>query len=131
MSRIKYRIYGEIAEVLSYASTPTGELELEFDDCLTGYVKMGERTESLKGGKCRFMASKLPLEEYNPLLILQDKQIALPPIVRKGVSFYLLPPDEEYIRSLSLRTMALEQRVRELEDFAGEMRKKVYGTTIF
>lgn len=131
MSRIKYQMCDEIAEVLSYTSAPTGELELEFGESAEGYVKMGDRAAALKGGKCRFSASKLPLEEYTPMLILKDKQVTLPPIVRRGVSFYLLPPDEEYIRGISLRTIALDQRIKELEVFAEEMRKKVYGTTIF
>ncbi len=131
MSRIKYRLYDGIAEIISYTDSPGEVLELEFDGVAKGYVKLGGRTAALKEGKCRFKTAELREERYQPILVMENTSFTLPAIARKGMRFSPLPPDEEYIRNLSLRTLALQDRVKELEAFAEEMRKKVYGTTIF
>ncbi len=131
MSRIKYRLYDTVAEIIAYTDSSGEALELEFDGEAKGYVKLGDRTAALKDGKCCFKTAELREEEYRPFLVIEGASIALPAIVRNGMRFSPLPPDEEYIRNLSLRTLALQKRVKELEAFAEEIRKKVYGTTIF
>ena len=131
MSKIKYKLFDEVAEVISYADSSNDILELEFDGEAKGYVKLGDRTSAIKEGKCRFKTAQLTEERYRPILVTENASFPLPAIIRNGMRFSPLPPDEEYIRSLSLRTLALQSRVKELEAFALEMRKKVYGTTIF
>ena len=131
MSRLTLALFDKQAEILSFEYDSSSIFEIEIKDVESGFLKLGERTEEIKKGKCLFNTKDFTDEEYLPILIHSKKEIPLVRLQNSGGILTPFPADEKYIRNLSLRAYLLEERLKSAELEIEQLRGKIYGTTIF
>lgn len=130
MSKIKLMLYGAEAEVLESLPDSSNVLTLDFCEELSGFVRIGELTARLSGGRCDFDLRLLENGDYSPELILKSERIPLPLIRKFGSGIVCCDCTEGYIRSASQRERELAKRVGALENKLREIEEKVYGPLI-
>ena len=131
MSKIKLEIFDREVEVVSYLPEPSRVLVFEFTEEIDGYIVMGSQTSRIKGRECALDIRNIKDGEHLPRLVLSDRTIDLPAVVK---DFSIVRPKErstDDIGELSLRERRLSRRVLELEKKLEEISEMVYGRTIF
>ena len=86
MSKIKYELFGCDAEISAFETDAATELLLDFGRSLEGLVSIENVVSRVTGGVCRFDSRLVDQGEHTPMLILKDKVITLPGIVKAGGS---------------------------------------------
>lgn len=130
-TEISLSLFDGDCEISSYKKGSGHTLTFSFDKEINGYITIDGVVTTVRDGRGRFDSRLLLRGDYLPTLISDGMMIKLPKI-RKGESGVTLsPPEDEYIRALSLRERALEEKVRSLESLVLGLQDKVFGKTIF
>ena len=130
-TEIAFGIFGDECEISSYKNRGTQSLLFLFDTDLNGYITVDNLVVTVRDGKGRFDARLLSRGDYEPKLIVDGRVISLPSIRKTERGVFPMPPDDGYIRSLSLRELELRKKVEALEGAINGLCDKVYGKTIF
>lgn len=131
MSKIKLEIFDREVEVVSYLPERSRAFIIEFTEATDGYIVMGGQTVRIKGKECAVDIRAIKDGEHQPRLVLEDKTIDLPVIIK---DLGIVRPKEREINEigeLSLREKRLMRRVSELEKRLDKISEMVYGRTIF
>ena len=123
------KIFNSGAEILEFTKGSGEVLEISIGN-LCGHVSVGSIT-ARANDSCIINLSHLPDGEYEPKLILQDRVIPLPVIVKQlGI---IRPKEYEpsYMRTLSLALREAEERITSLEKTIEKIERKVWGESIF
>ena len=131
MNKIKIEIFGKEAELLSFESDSSDGLAISFTEKYDGFISIDGVTQRVAGGEAVFDLRLISAGEFAPILILKDKTVSLPKIVKNGKRVRLGECDSNFIRRISLRERRLATRVRELEQEIAKLSKSVYENTIF
>lgn len=131
MSKIKLEIFDRDVEVISYLPERSKLFIIEFTEEIDGYIVMGAQSVRIQGNECAVDIRNMQDGEHLPRLILEDKTLDLPILIK---DFGIVRPKEHElceIGELSLRERQLCRRVLELEKKLEKISEKVYGSTIF
>ena len=130
-TEISLVLYGGECEISSYRKGEGAELAFVFDESVNGYITIDNLVTTVNAGHGRFDSRLLSRGDYTPRLISDGRIIELPRLRKTDKSIRLQPPDDAYIRSISMRERELEMKVSSLEDIVNGLRDSVYGKTIF
>ena len=128
MSKIKYELFGCDAEISAFETDAATELLLDFGRSLEGLVSIENVVSRVTGGVCRFDSRLVDQGEHTPMLILKDKVITLPGIVKAGGKMRPALCTDEYTRNVSIRERRLSLRVEELEKAIKLLENKITRT---
>lgn len=106
-------------------------LEIMFTENIDGYLILGSLSERISGNSCVLNLTRLADGEYTPKLILLDRALDLPSIVKECGGIYLSMPDPYAINEFSLKQKRQEKMIKLLESRIKELENKVLGSTIF
>ena len=115
MSRIKYELFGNEAEVCEFESDSSFILLIVFKHPYEGLISIEGVVSRVNFGHCRFDSRLIDQGEHTPVLILTDRTVRLPKIVKAYGKISPASCTDEYTRSLSIRERRLCQRVEALE----------------
>ena len=130
MSKVSFEIFDTECELVGILQDGENKLVLEFDEEYDGFVKIGDFTSRLDGTKCEFDLRLIENGEHFPTLVIPNNIIRLPKLKKFGRSIEILDCTDGYIRAVSQRERALEEKVANLEVRLEEISNKVYGETI-
>lgn len=125
MSRIKYELFGEEAEVCEFEDDSSSVLFIGFKHPYDGLISIEGVVSRVDFGKCRFDSRLVDQGEHTPILILADRTVRLPKIVKAYGKIALASCTDEYTRNLSLRERRLCERVEALERKLEAMESKI------
>ncbi len=130
MSRIRYEIFGTVAEVISFDPKPDTMLEIILPKDADGFLSIDGVVVRLNLGIAHYDLRYISDGEHTPHLILGGGRITLPKIKKCGKLISLCECDADYIRSTSIRERRLSRRVAELEEEIEKLKACIYGTKI-
>jgi len=130
MSRIRYEIFGKEGEILFYDALINEAVEISFTKEYEGLLSVGSIVVKLSGGSCRIDKKLLPEGEYEPILVTKNFISKLPGFIKEAKGIRPLKCKDEYIRSASVRTRRLEERIEKLEETILHLNERINGTTI-
>ena len=130
MSKLSFEIFNTEYELVGITSDGENRLVFEFSEEYEGFVRIGDLTSRLEGGRCEFDLRQIENGEFSPSLVIPNRIINLPQIKKLGRALEILDCTDGYIRSASQRERALEAKVSCLERQLEEISSKVYGETI-
>ncbi len=131
MSKIRYEIFGNDAEILEFTSDDESRLELLFSEKYEGLLSIDGIAARVSEGKCSFDMRLIDAGCFTPVLITKNKVIKLPEIKKSGKRVSLSECSDDYTRSISLRERRLSSRVAALEKELGLILSRLNTTTIF
>jgi len=123
-------IFGSEAELLSAECGNSGALRLAFTGVGDGFVSIDGIVSPVKGGECIFDTRLINKGVHEPRLIMKDKSVALPKIVKGRDTVAPADYSADYVRGISLRERRLETRVGELEAKINEISNAIYKNTV-
>ena len=128
MSRITYELFDGAAEISSFESDASTALVFDFGDDLEGLVSIDGVVSRVSGGRCCFDIRLIDQGERQPLLILKERVVRLPAIVKSSSRIRLAVCTDEYTREVSLRERRLSMRVDALERELKTIQSKITRT---
>ncbi len=131
MSRIRYEIFGNEAEILEFATDDSDRLELSFTEENEGLLSIEGVVARVVKGKCSFDARLIEPGMHEPILIIKNTVVKLPGIVKSQRRVSPAVCGDDYTRSISLRERRLRKRVELLEKELGALLLRLNTTTIF
>ena len=131
MNVFNLKLYGDECELLSFSAEGGYLSELRFGEAIDGFLTLGGITVRVRDGIATVDQRLVGEGEDIPTLILKNRRITLPPVIKRGADLFPAAPTPEYIRAISLRERELSLRVDQLSELCGKLYDKVYGTTIF
>ena len=131
MSKIKLERFGDECELIGFDKCEDGYITFLFIELTDGFISIGHVVSRVVSGVCRFDARLIPNGVHEPRLILTDRVILLPKIIKSAHSVVAADCDSEYVREISLRERRLSERVKELESEIEKLRERIYGSRIF
>lgn len=131
MSRIYIECHGDGADLVSFDQSAEGKLTLVFNKGYNGFISIGHIAARIVGNECNIAIKGLDDGVYTPKLVLCDRVIDLPSVLKENGSIIPQAPNADFIRGLSIRERRLDERVARIERMVEEMYKKVFGTTLF
>ena len=131
MSRLKIEIYGSEAEVTAFEPDECESVSFLLSSPCDGFISIDGVTARLRGGECIFDLRLLGSGKYTPVLILEDRIVTLPTVIKTGKKFALADCTQEFIRAISKRERELEARVAELEATVKKLADSIFKNTIF
>jgi hypothetical protein len=130
-TEISLSLFDNECEISSYKKGSGHILLFTLDRAINGYITIDGIVTTVRDGSGRFDSRLLSRGDYTPTLISDGVMIKLPKIRRGDSGVTLSPPEDSYIRALSMRERALEEKVRGLESLVLGLQDKVFGKTIF
>lgn len=130
MSRINYEIFGSDAEVTEFVADTGIEFILDFGNSLEGLVSIEGVVSRVNNGRCLFDSRLIDHGEHNPLLILKDKVVRLPGIVKSYGKIRPSVCSDDYTRDVSIRERRLSMRVEALEKELKILENKITRTIL-
>ena len=115
MGKIKYELFGEDAEVIEFITDNSSLLTLDFSQPLDGLISIDGIVSRVNQGRCVFDTRFIDPGKYLPTLILKDRTVRLPEIVKAYGKVGLLGCSDDYTRGVSIRERRLSLRVEALE----------------
>ena len=131
MNVIKYELFDNAAEAVSFKKGKSNTLRIELSEELDGFVTIGNVTVRLRSGIATLDLRLIDDGDHNPILILKNGRQALPGISKHGRSLELADCGAEYLRDLSMRERELSKRVLKLEESIEKLSTAIFGTTLF
>ena len=131
MLRLTIECFDKSAEIYSMERTHDGIIEYCIKPMCDGFISIKGESYKLKDGICKIDASKIKEKELNPLLILSDKRVGLPPLIYDEEEYKIKAYDADFMRKISLEELRIAKRLLELEKRVDNLSKRVYNTTIF
>lgn len=131
MSKLKIEIYQNEAEAVSFEPDERESLLLSVFPACDGFISIDGVSKRVKEGECVFDLRLLGSGKHTPVLILQDKSINLPTLIKIGKRLTLADCSGDYVRALSIRERRLETRVAELEARVKKISDSISKNTIF
>ena len=128
MSKITYELFGGAAEIASFESDSSTSLIFDFGDDIEGLVSIDGVVSRVNGGICCFDIRLIDQGEHQPLLILKERVLRLPAIVKSSSKVCLAVCTDEYTREVSLRERRLSMRVDALEKELKTIQSKITRT---
>ena len=130
-SELTLALYGTECEITSYKKGDGYSLHFVLDGEVNGYITIDNLVTTIRKGFGKFDTRLLFRGDYVPRLITEGKIIELPKIRKSERGVSIAPPDDSYIRAISIRERELEARVLGLESQITSLCDSVYGKTIF
>lgn len=131
MNKLKIEIYQNEAEAVIFESDECESLYLSILPVCDGFISIDGVSKRVKEGECVFDLRLLGSGKYTPVLILCDKSINLPTLIKSGKKLTLADCSGDYVRALSVRERRLEARVAELEATVQKISESISKNTIF
>ena len=130
MTRIAYKITGDIAEMRSFDSDGTLIVDIDISPRTDGYVVIGGEVIQLSMGHVMIDMSRFGEGEYTPMLYA-DRVITMEPIKReKGRIVFSGTPDST-LRALLVRCERAEEEISRLAQRVMEISNRVGREIIF
>ncbi len=107
------------------------EVELRFEEKITGSVRLSKSSKKIDGKSCIFNTGELPDGIYRPIIYLSSSVIEPEAFeISRGIP-KLIPKNDEYVRGLSREVEALRREISKLKDRLSEYDEKINGNPIF
>ena len=130
MTEIKVEIYENEAEITDFVSGGA-DMTVFFSKHIEGHIEVSGMLIPILGKKCFIDLRREKDREIAMNLLICDRVIALPTIIKDGNTLTPAPISDDFLRELSKRERLLEGKVRELDATVKKLMKSVYGTTLF
>ena len=131
MTSLFYKIIGNYGEFRKSSGSGADRVRIHIDGADGGIVGIGSLFAPLKGGAASLSLSKLKDGIYTPSLYLGGRLIRLEAVEKHGDSLKPCAFDPAMLRALALRTEALEERVKLLEEDSRRHEAAICGSSLF
>ncbi len=131
MSKIRYEIFGQDAEITEFLKEDSDILEVTFNRNFEGLLSVDGVVSRVIDGKCNFDIRLIDNGKHQPVLVIKNGIIKLPEIMKSSKRVTLAECSDEYTRAISIRERRLCLRVEALEKELAGILTKLNTTIIF